>query len=95
MDRFLICSYLVASFSTAAELVSALLVAVSAFQLIQSVFIRLKWELGDLFSALGAFPISLEHLARSIVKLCHFIFLFLTFVHTDNGTYFNIYHALE
>ena len=77
--------------SAAAKLISALLVAISAFQLIQSIFIWLKWKFRYLFAAFRTFPIPAKHLAGSIIKLCHWFFIFLTFISDKQWHIFSIY----
>jgi len=68
--------------SAAAKLLSALPVTISAFQLIQSIFIRLKWEFRYLFATFRTFPIPTKHLAGSIIVLCHW-FLFFFDLYSD------------
>lgn len=52
--------------------------ALAALQLVKSSWIRIKWELRDLRSALAAGPVSLVHLslksAATVVVKSHFAF---------------------
>ncbi len=79
----------------AAETISAFLVAIPAFQLIQPIFIRLKRKFGYLFAAFGTFPIPAKHLAGRIIKLCHWFLFFRPLIRINNGTYLDTYLVSE
>jgi len=65
--------WVLSSAPIAAELLDILLVAIAAFQLTQSVLVRLERKLGYGLAAFGASPVSFEHLTSVRIR-CHFCF---------------------
>ncbi len=65
--------------ASSAEGIPSFAMTIAAKKRTQPRRIRLKGKFGDRSAALGALPIALEHLPRSVIVISHYWFKLLTF----------------